>query len=268
MGDMYESIINETAQTGNGEMQKAETGEQMRVRLGVQERTWQIRFNKRFGPYRKNAVLTPEQAEAMEASNGKMSFKDLPAEEKIDSILNRFPVPAKNQENKKTIPPRPPKPESQQASPIVEKSRKPASISANTGLWVTMGMGLFTSMPNMYETTLAMKSGNEPLAWIVTAAFTVAPALLLWAGAREWYSKFCVLMVMGYELFCNATSFYGGLTGLNHGMFMDPTKFLNMATGFAFDSGYEATARLISTFMAISISMLVAVPVIKLSKKQ
>lgn len=135
-------------------------------------------------------------------------------------------------------------------------------------LWVVMACGLLTSIPNMYAMTLAIKAGDWKTATGVTAAFTLAPAFLLWAGAKEWYARICIAMVIGYEVFCNAASFYGGLTGLNHATFIDPTNFLHMATGFAFNSEYEATARVISVFMSIGIALLVAIPVIKLGKNK
>lgn len=134
-------------------------------------------------------------------------------------------------------------------------------------LWGVLATGVGTSVPNMYAMTLAIKAGDELSATGVTAAFTLAPALLLLSGSKEWYTRLCIVLVIGYEVFCNASSFYGGLTGLNKSTFIAPTNFLHMATGFAFNSEYEATARIISVFMAAGIASLVAVPSIKLANR-
>jgi len=134
-------------------------------------------------------------------------------------------------------------------------------------LWAVLATGVGTSVPNMYSMTLAIKAGDKISAFGVTAAFTLAPALLLLSGSKEWYTRLCIVLVIGYEVFCNASSFYGGLTGLNKSTFIAPTNFLHMATGFAFNSEYEATARIISVFMAAGIASLVAVPSIKLANR-
>lgn len=245
---------------------RTETAEQFRVRLGLEERTFQSRWNRRIGPYDKHHICTQEETELMERANMRLVFDTPPLPDKTPILLpeaDATPV----------FPKKPP------GDTIVTKRRETPTVEPKTTvtpvptrlqweLWVVLSCGLLTSIPNMYAMTVAIKGGDWRTAAGVTAAFTLAPALLLRAGATEYYTRACIVMVIGYEVFCNAASFYGGLTGLNHATFIDPTNFLHMATGFAFNSEYEATARVISVFMSIGIALLVAIPVIKLGKNK
>lgn len=248
---------------------QGETAEQLRLRLGLEVRTFQMRWKKRIGPYSKWKVCTAEEIEIMERGASRVVF-DNPqtpnaGSDSADVYQKGVPMPYRRPAPKPT-------PESA-ATP-----QKTASFLAIAGVWLeqnrralalwgVLATGVGTSVPNMYAMTLAIKAGDELSATGVTAAFTLAPALLLLSGSKEWYTRLCIVLVIGYEVFCNASSFYGGLTGLNKSTFIAPTNFLHMATGFAFNSEYEATARIISVFMAAGIASLVAVPSIKLANR-
>lgn len=123
-----------------------------------------------------------------------------------------------------------------------------------------------TTIPNMYAVTLAVK--NDPiLAAFFTACFTLSPFFLMFAGVRGLVGTVAILFIIMIEIFCNTAGIYGGLTGLNHANFIEPTTFLHMATGFAFDSAYEPTARAIAVFMASGVAILMAVSVYEIRKR-
>lgn len=133
----------------------------------------------------------------------------------------------------------------------------------NMLLWLCLVLSLACSVPNMFSIMVAIK-GNEVLAAIVTATFTVAPLLLIAYGIKGW-QKTIAYVPIAVEIFCNSAGFYGGMTGLQHSLYVEPTKFLHMVTTMT-NSGNEGTAFILSISLAICISALAIVPVYQLEK--
>lgn len=131
-------------------------------------------------------------------------------------------------------------------------------------LWLCLVLSLACSVPNMFSIMVAIK-GNEVLAAIVTATFTVAPLLLIAYGIKGW-QKAVAYVPIAVEIFCNSAGFYGGMTGLQHSLYVEPTKFLHMVTTMT-NSGNEGTAFILSISLAICISALAIVPVYQLEKR-
>jgi hypothetical protein len=144
-----------------------------------------------------------------------------------------------------------------------EKTRKTSRNFRAAFLWLCLLLSLLSSVPNMYGIILAIK-GNSALAWINTAAFTVAPFLLIGAGVKN-IGKAVPFVIIALEVFCNTTGFYQGMTGLENSLFIRPNLFLNTVTTML-NSAYEPTAFLVSLFMAACIALLAIVPANELRK--
>jgi len=160
----------------------------------------------------------------------------------------------------RVVPPTTPTPQKQSAA-------KPVQVAIpgtrRVLLWACLLLSLGCTVPNMYGVFHAIK-GNEVQAAIVTAALTIAPFLLI--GANVGKAGGAVAYgVIAIEVFCNAAGFFGGMTGLDKGVFVAPTPFLNMVAGMV-NSSYEGTALLLSLFMAAGIASIAAVPVYHLRK--
>lgn len=131
-------------------------------------------------------------------------------------------------------------------------------------LWLCLSFSMGCSIPNMVWVAHQLKA-DIIQAYLVTAAFTVAPFLLLYYGVRKWLKWVPYVPVLA-EVICNAAGFYGGMTGLGKGLYVTPTPFLHMFTSMV-NSGNEGTALLLSLFFAVCIALLAVVPVIELEKK-
>lgn len=131
-------------------------------------------------------------------------------------------------------------------------------------LWLCLALSAGCSVQNMLWVAHQLK-GDITQAWAVTAAFTVAPFLLLYYGVGKWWRWVPYVPIVA-EVLCNAASFYGGMTGLGHGHIVRPTKFLHMFTTMT-NSGNEGTALLLSAFFAVCIALLAIVPVVELEKR-
>jgi GIY-YIG catalytic domain len=130
-------------------------------------------------------------------------------------------------------------------------------------LWLCLAFSVASSVPNMYSVMIAIK-GDWRLAGIVTAAFTIAPFLLIAYGVNP-IQRIVVYAVICIEVFCNAAGFFGGMTGLGHSLYVEPTTFLHMVTSMT-NSANEPTAFILAVCMAVGISLLAIVPVYELGK--
>jgi hypothetical protein len=142
----------------------------------------------------------------------------------------------------------------------------PATVAAQHPglLWVCLALSLGCSIPNMYWVMFQLKASMAQ-AYIVTGAFTIAPILLIAYGVRGWYRAVPYVVLLA-EAMCNAAGFYGGMTGLGHSLYLEPTKFLHMITSM-FNTGNHGTALAVSVFFAICIAALAVAPAAQLSKR-
>lgn len=157
------------------------------------------------------------------------------------------------------------KPEPAKApTPKHMQKQEPKPMGINKALlWLCLALSLGCSIPNMFDVVFAIKES----AWragVVTAALTVSPFLLIGSRVGK-VADIAAYLVIGFEVFCNAAGFYGGMTGLNKALFVAPSKFLHMVTSMV-NKPYEGTALVLSLFMAACIAMLAAVPVYNLRK--
>lgn len=234
---------NEQAATGQ------ETGRQLRERLRVKERAFQTMWKRTFDySFRANEICTEEEVAVMEMKYGKKTMER--AEPKVRRI-NAGKTPASNVE--------PVVPAKEQA-PIPADSKQGSTLL----LWSCLLLSLACSVPNMYGVALAMK-GNVLLAGLVTGAFTVAPFLLIAYGIKGplQYAAYVPILV---EIFCNSAGFFGGMTGLGHSLYVEPTPFLHMVTSMM-NSANEPTAFLLAVCMAVCIAILAIVPVYEIEKR-
>jgi len=239
---------------------------QIAEQTGIQVEALRVKF-RRYYPgvrFNKYMAVTPEQAEVLTTDKRRV----VPVSEQCSDfetleLSDYSPVIEAEQPDIETVEqtPEPPAeqpdttPEQPQTTPDIKPTRR-----AVWPMYVVMLLAAGTTMPNMYSVTLAIKA-NETLAALFTGCFTVAPFLLIYAGVRGFAGWLAVSFIILIEIFCNTAGIYGGLTGLNHSNFIAPTNFLHMATGFAFDSAYEPTARAIAGFMAVGIAVLMVISV-------
>ena len=221
-----------------------ETGTQLRERLRVKERAFQGMWKRTLGySFNANKICTPEEIAAMEGKYIGKKMKRVGRK----AASNVVPPTAVERENKE--------PETGMIQP---KNRFKKAL-----LWGCLSLSLGCSVPNMLSIMEAIK-GDEVHAIILTAAFTIAPFLLIGYGVSGALHM-VVYVVIGVEVFCNAAGFYGGMTGLSHSLYTAPTMFLHMVTSMT-NSGNEGTALLLALCMAICIALLAIAPVYELRK--
>ena len=230
-----------------------ETGAQLRMRMGANERAFQSRWKRNFG-YAFNArrICTPDevsQVEALYSGNIVRPLRERAANEACDNDKVENPSPnvgAGFLETEISVV----EPQENQAHPAF--------------LWVTLALSMAVSVPNMFGIMSVVKE-NFWLAVMATAAFTIAPfALIMAKVSRGWY--LVIYAIISIEIFCNCAGFYGGLTGLEHSLYVAPTKFLHMVTTMT-NSANEPTALLLSLFFSVGIAMLAIAPVENLKNR-
>ena len=239
---------------------------QIAEQTGIQVEALRVKF-RRYYPgvrFNKYMAVTPEQAEVLTTDKRRV----VPVSEQCSDfetlqLSDDSPIIEAEQTDIVTV--------EQMSEPPAEQPQTTPDIKprkrAVWPMYVVMLLAAGTTMPNMYSVTLAIKA-NETLAALFTGCFTVAPFLLIYAGVRGFAGWLAVSFIILIEIFCNTAGIYGGLTGLNHSNFIAPTNFLHMATGFAFDSAYEPTARAIAGFMAVGIAILMVISVKEIKKIQ
>lgn len=214
-----------------------ETGKQLRERLRVKERAFQTMWKRTFEyAFNANKICTPEEIEVMEGK-----YKDKIRMKRVSKSAVSNVVPPI--EAKVDVP------------GTIEGKKSPLKILL---LWGCLALSLGCSVPNMLSIMEAIK-GDFSHAIVLTAAFTIAPFLLIGYGVRRPL-HLVVYAVIGVEVFCNAAGFYGGMTGLSHSLYTAPTLFLHMVTSMT-NSGNEGTAFLLAVCMAVCIALLAIVPV-------
>jgi hypothetical protein len=143
-------------------------------------------------------------------------------------------------------------------APILQpssRSKDPAKNQQRTSdpvwpIWVVLLITGLVSVPQMYQITSEIKgaAGLTPIAW--TAVLTAVPFLFVLARIKGVFAWIVLLMVMGYTAFCNATAIFAGLTHLDEGTVLRPTRFLEVVTNML-NAGYIGTARFLAVFMAL-----------------
>jgi hypothetical protein len=222
-----------------------ETGTQLRERLRVKERTFQAMWKRTFGySFRANETCSMFEVATMEA---KYPQKTGIKKEQLKRV-KAGKVPVSNE-----VPEQP------------SLNLKAAGSGNVALLWGCLVLSLACSVPNMYGIAMAMK-GNYILAILVTAAFTVAPFLLIGYGIKGWL-RYAAYIPIGVEIFCNSAGFFGGMTGLSHSLYIEPTVFLHMVTSMT-NSANEPTAFILSVSMAVCIAILAIVPVHEIEKRR
>ena len=234
---------------------RRETSDELRTRLGLLPRTMQRRWKEAFAEsYDARAIPTEYQVSVMESLASGDGAK-----------VRRNPAKVNTGEVSKPEVKAPPVALPDNKSPNPEQQKTTAPLQINTwALWICLAFSLACSVPNMLEITFAMK-GSGVKAGLLTAAFTISPFLLIASGIGR-VAHISAYVVIALEVMCNASAFYGGLTGLEKGAFVQPTTFLHMITSMI-NKPYEPTAFAISIIMAVCIAVLAVVPVHFLSKK-
>lgn len=244
------------APTADATMRR-ETSDELRTRLGLLPRTMQRRWKDAFAEsYDARAIPTEYQTSVMEslASGDGAKVRRNPAKVNTGEVSKpevKAP-PVALPDNKEPI------------SPFIPQTGQTGQKINTWALWICLAFSLACSVPNMLEITFAMK-GSGVKAGLLTAAFTISPFLLIASGIGR-VAHISAYVVIALEVMCNASAFYGGLTGLEKGAFVQPTTFLHMITSMI-NKPYEPTAFAISIVMAFCIAVLAVVPVHFLSKK-
>lgn len=228
-----------------------ETGGALRVRLGVQPRTFQKVWKRTFGyAFESGRIVTPLELEIIEAKYLKQ------VEEKPE------PKPrAKAQ----------PKELSHSAKDSIIPEQVPVKVSGpqkvtavrRFPLWVALIVTAGASVPNMVEVITAIK-GSGLVAWSLTACFTFVPFLLIMARVGGWAWP-VVIGVMAYTCFCNTAAIFGGLTALDSGYILKPTVFLEATTNLL-NTDYLNTARVLAFLMSMIIGFIELVSFKKLAQ--
>jgi hypothetical protein len=138
------------------------------------------------------------------------------------------------------------KPAGPHSSPPVKKQNWLKVNVQRLGLYALMAIPATASVQNMHAVTGHLTESVFS-SLVLTALFSVSPFLFVMVGAKSIPSKALVVLMVGYECFCNTMRIYGGLTRFGADGY--PTRFLGLVTDF-FDSGTYQTARVLAVFMA------------------
>lgn len=238
-----------------------ETGGILRVRLGVEPRTFQKAWKRTFGyPFESGRIVTDSEREAMEgrymatqpkpvpkpkaARESKPAVKEQPAEIQAEK------QPLANEREKAFVAAKWELMKQAHKERLAKKSSEIHTIR-KAPLWATLALTAGASVPNMFEVTFAIKH-DALVSGFLTGAFTIAPFLLIMSRIKGFFPFVVVIGVMGYTGFCNATSIFGGLTALDIGYVLKPTVFLEAVTNLL-NTDYLNTARGLSALMALLI---------------
>ena len=135
-------------------------------------------------------------------------------------------------------------------------------------MWSVLILTFGASVPNMYEIAHQIKP-DVFTAVLFTACMVLGPLLLLAYSAQV--GRALQSTVTGgailYEVYCNASTIFGGLTGYANSTTLEPTNFLHQTCNFL-DTTPEPTARLIAVFVALVIAGFGMVAVFQISKSQ
>ena len=135
-------------------------------------------------------------------------------------------------------------------------------------MWLVLILTFGASVPNMYEIAHQIKP-DAFTAVLFTACMVLGPLLLLAYSAQV--GRALQSTVTGgailYEVYCNASTIFGGLTGYANSTTLEPTNFLHQTCNFL-DTTPEPTARLIAVFVALVIAGFGMVAVFQISKSQ
>lgn len=135
-------------------------------------------------------------------------------------------------------------------------------------MWSVLILTFGASVPNMYEIANQIKP-HTFTAVLFTACMVLGPLFLLAYSAQ--FGRALQSVVTGgailYEVYCNASTIFGGLTGYVNSTTLQPTNFLHQTCSFL-DTTPEPTARMIAIFVALVIAGFGIVAVFQISKSQ
>ena len=135
-------------------------------------------------------------------------------------------------------------------------------------MWSVLILTFGASVPNMYEIANQIKPDTFT-AVLFTACMALGPLFLLAYSAQ--FGRALQSVVTGgailYEVYCNASTIFGGLTGYANSTTLQPTNFLHQTCSFL-DTTPEPTARMIAIFVALVIAGFGIVAVFQISKSQ
>ena len=135
-------------------------------------------------------------------------------------------------------------------------------------MWAVLILTFGASVPNMYEIAHQIKP-DAFTAVLFTACMVLGPLLLLAYSAQvgKAMQSAVTFGAIAYEVYCNASTIFGGLTGYANSTNLEPTNFLHQTCSFL-DTTPEPTARLIALFVALVIAGFGIVAVFQISKSQ
>jgi len=236
-----------------------ETGGALRVRLGVQPRTFQKVWKRTFGyPFDSGRIVTDSERDAMEAKYLK------PVEEKPE------PKPrAKKQAAAMT----------HSAEHTMSIEQGPVNVSAPQDVNGKRSMSkkvvlagvcvlcAVVSVSNMLEISLQIKD----IFWVaavLTSIFTVAPFAVFYADVTRFASWLVSGICISYEVFCNTVGIYRGLANLGQGVpyeVWEPGGFIDSVSRVTTIDA-RPCALFISTAMAAIVAGLFLICLIELKK--
>jgi hypothetical protein len=229
-----------------------ETGGALRVRLGVQPRTFQKVWKRTFGyAFESGRIVTPSELQAMEEKYLKQ------IEEKPE------PKPRAKAQPKAVCHTAKDSMSHEEQVPVNVSAPQKVATMRRWPLWAALIITAGASVPNMVEVTTAIK-GSGLVAWSLTACFTFVPFLLIMARVGGWAWP-VVIGVMAYTCFCNTAAIFGGLTALDTGYILKPTVFLEATTNLL-NTDYLNTARVLAFLMSVLIGWIELVSFKKLAQ--
>lgn len=218
-----------------------ETGAQLRMRMGANERAFQSRWKRNFG-YAFNArrICTPDevlQVEALYSGNTVRPLRERVANEEGDK-------------NKVENPP------SNVAAGFLESPKEAAKIDfKRLSLFAAFAAPTVASVSTTFMVSHAM-SGNATTSTAITLVASSTSLLFLWAGVRSVGSILVVLLTLGFEGFCNAASVFKWLMGdLAYSLTTvsgKPSEFLAMVANFTGSDHQD-----VATWMAIITAVMI-----------
>ncbi len=117
-------------------------------------------------------------------------------------------------------------------------------------LYTLMAVPAIASLNNMFTVTGHITE-SLMASVLITALLSGAPFALVIAGIRNYLTGALVVLMIGFEVFCNTAQVYGGLT--RFGLDGYPTRFLGLVTELL-GTGTFITARVLAFFMAALIA--------------
>lgn len=224
-----------------------ETGDELRIRLGVQVRTMQRRWRDTFNePFASRQICTAEQVAKMEVVCSEKPKKK--------SLIEVYPLKEGSEPGANVPPVSVPKKVAEANDIETVKI-----IHGFHGRKIALSLALITPTLASVSNTFFVSHALSNSAWtaaLITGVASTTSILFLWAGVRGIGAWFVVAATLGFEGFCNSCNVFKALMG-NMAYSLTtvsgkPSEFLDMVANFT-GKDHQDAATWVSIFTAAMI---------------